>query len=281
VNGDGYDDVAYSHLQYTNGQANEGRAFVHFGAPAGPALVPDWTVEGDQAYSYFASTLASAGDVNGDGYGDLLIGAHAWDNGQRNEGRLFVYLGSATGLGTSAAWTGESDIRDAGLGSRVARGVDVNGDGFDDVLANANNFNDGEGATFAFYGSPSGPAATPSWMVTSGQAVGLAGGLGADDFDGDGFGDVLVGYYNFNNGQPSEGAALVYFGSPRGLTTRAGLLVESNQSASQFGQTVSSAGDVNGDGFADFVVGAYTFDNGQRNEGRAFTYLGFSRRRIP
>ena len=64
---------------------------------------PSWTAqEGDQANATFGDSVGTAGDVNGDGYSDVIIGARAYDSGQTNEGRAFVYHGSATGLSLTA-----------------------------------------------------------------------------------------------------------------------------------------------------------------------------------
>ncbi len=81
-----------------------------------PLLTLAWTAEGDQAGAFFGVSVATAGDVNGDGYSDLIVGASRLDNGQENEGRATLYLGSATGLSTGPAWMVESDQADAYFG---------------------------------------------------------------------------------------------------------------------------------------------------------------------
>ncbi len=96
-----------------------------------------WTAESDQASAIFGASVASAGDVNGDGFGDVIVGAPNYDNGQTNEGRAFVYLGSGTGLQTYAAWAAESDQAEARFAYSVASAGDVNGDGFGDVIVGA------------------------------------------------------------------------------------------------------------------------------------------------
>ena len=68
--------------------------------------------------------------MNGDGYSDVLVGARLFDNGQSDEGRAFLYLGSASGLAAGAAWTAEPDQAGARLGQSVADAGDVNGDGY-------------------------------------------------------------------------------------------------------------------------------------------------------
>src|SRR5262245_21785137 len=92
-----------------------------------PILTQVWTAESDQTFADFGWSVASAGDVNGDGYGDVVVGAYLYDNGSEDEGRAYLYLGSMTGLGTIAAWTAESDQPATRFGSSVASAGDVNG----------------------------------------------------------------------------------------------------------------------------------------------------------
>jgi len=279
VNRDGYDDVLVSALGFSHDQAYEGRVYAYLGSPAGLSTSPAWAVEGNQAYADFGAWVASAGDVNGDGYADVIVGAPRWNDGQNDEGRVFVYLGSAAGLGTSAAWSAESDQAGALFGYWVASAGDVNGDGFGDVIVSANTYahgESGEGRAFVYQGSKAGLTSAPTWTTESDQRTALAGAVSSGDLDGDGYGDVLVGYYAYDHGQVNEGGAFAFFGSPAGLSTRPGWFAEGNQRDSMFGYALAGAGDVNGDGFDDVVVGAYNFDAGQRDEGRAYTYLGMS-----
>ena len=282
VNRDGFDDVLVSALGYSNDQANEGRIYLYLGSRAGLATSPVSAIEGNQANASFGAWVSAAGDVNGDGFADVIVGAPRWRNGQRDEGRAFVYSGSAAGLVTSPAWSAESDQADALLGYWVASAGDVNGDGFGDVIVSANSYSHGEnaeGRASVYQGSKTGLATTPAWTTESNQHVALAGAVSSGDLDGDGYSDVLVGYYSYDHGQLNEGAAFAYFGSPSGLATAPGWSAESNQRDSMFGYALAGAGDVNGDGYEDVVVGAYDFDAGQRDEGRAFVYLGSSTRR--
>ena len=80
--------------------------------------------------------------MNGDGFSDVIVGAYLYDNGQTDEGRAFVYLGSAAGLAPTAAWTAEA-IRPALFGFSVATAGDVNGDGFSDVIVGAYFYDNG------------------------------------------------------------------------------------------------------------------------------------------
>src|SRR6185436_7111900 len=137
VNGDGYSDVLITAPQYDGGQTNEGRAFLFLGSPSGLTATPAWTAESDQADSLFGYAASSAGDTNGDGYSDVIVGAYLYDNGQTNEGRAFLYLGSSSGLSPTPAWTAEGDQTGAQFGSSVAAAGDVNGDGYGDLILGA------------------------------------------------------------------------------------------------------------------------------------------------
>lgn len=279
VNGDGFSDVVVGADLYDNGQSDEGRAFLYMGSPSGLALTAAWTTESDQTSASYAYSVASAGDVNGDGYADVVVGAYDFDNGQPNEGRAFVYHGSSVGLSTSAAWTTEADVAGANYGYSAASAGDVNGDGYSDVVVGAYNFTNGEaseGKAYVYHGSASGLSTSAAWSTESNLANALYGVsvAGAGDVNGDGYGDVIIGALGYDNGEMGEGAAFVYHGSSTGLSPTAAWTVESNQIDANYGISVAGAGDVNGDGYSDVIVGAYFYDNGQTDEGRAYVYHG-------
>jgi len=279
VNGDGYADVIVGAPRFASGQVDEGRAFVYLGGPGGPAAAAAWTAESDQASANFGTAVATAGDVNGDGYADVIVGANLYDNGQIDEGRAYVYLGGPSGLSTTPVWTAESDQANANFGNAVGTAGDVNGDGFSDVIVGALVYDSpevNEGRAYVYLGSPAGPSLIPDSSASGDQ---LAGGLGisvasAGDVNGDGYGDVIVGASLYDNGEVDEGRAYVYLGGLGGLAASPAWTVESNQAGAEFGFAVSSAGDVNGDGYSEVVVGARSFSNGEANEGRAFVFLG-------
>jgi hypothetical protein len=279
VNNDGFSDVIIGAPLYDNGQADEGRVFVHHGSATGLATTFAWSVEGNQAGARFGTSVASAGDVNGDGFGDVIIGAPNYDNGHTDEGRVYVHLGSATGLVTTAAWTAESNQVGALLGGSVAGAGDVNGDGFDDVILGAREYDNvetGEGRVFIHFGSMTGLALTPSWTGEIDQASAQFGFsvAGAGDVNGDMFDDVIIGAKVYANGETGEGAAFVYLGSMTGPALVADWTVESNRAGAGFGHAVASAGDVDNDGFSDVLVGAPAYNGGLAEEGRASLYLG-------
>ena len=274
VNGDGFSDVIIAASYYANGQSEEGRVWLYLGSAAGLSATPAWTAEGDQADAFFGHSIASAGDVNSDGYADVIVGAYSYDNGQDNEGRAMLYLGSAAGLAATPAWTTESDQSYAYYGSSVAAAGDVNGDGYGDVIVGASDYMTyvnglfTKGRAYVYLGSAAGLAATPVWIADNGGYMGNSV-AGAGDINGDGYGDVIVG----TNG--GNGVAYVYLGSATGLAATPAWIGAAKQfSGDLFGFSVAGAGDVNGDGFSDVIVGAPNFSNGQSKEGRAFVYLG-------
>ncbi|MFN0243772.1 MAG: integrin alpha [Planctomycetota bacterium] len=281
VNGDGYSDVIVGARQYANGESNEGRAFVFLGSASGLAASAAWTAEGNQEDARYASSVATAGDVNGDGYSDVIVGAGQYDNGQEDEGRAYLYLGSSTGLATSAAWTAEGNQEGVAFGLSAGTAGDVNGDGYDDVIVGAFTYSNGqinEGRAFVYLGSSTGLVTSAAWTAESNQAGAWFGYsvATAGDVNRDGFSDVVVSAVRESNGETAEGRVFVYLGSSSGLSASAAWSAESNQASSWFGYFAATAGDVNGDGFSDVIVGAYSYDNGQTNEGRAFVYLGAS-----
>ncbi|MBN2005368.1 MAG: FG-GAP repeat protein [Anaerolineae bacterium] len=280
VNGDGYSDLIVGALKYDNVETDEGRAFVYHGAASGLAEAPVWTVEGDQDDAWFGESVATAGDVNGDGYSDVIVGAYSYDNGEMNEGRAFVYLGSAAGLAANPIWTAEGDQAGAWFGWSVDTAGDVNGDGYSDIIIGASEYNNVQkdaGRVFVYHGSASGLGATPAWTAENDQTASFFGGsvASAGDINGDGYGDVIVGASGYDNGETDEGRAYVYFGSASGLNAAPGWTAESNQAVGMFGNSVATAGDVNGDGHSDIIIGAQGYDNqAYDNRGRAYVYHG-------
>ncbi|MBK9248721.1 MAG: FG-GAP repeat protein [Ignavibacteria bacterium] len=284
MNGDGYSDIIIGATNYTNGQQNEGGVFVYYGNTAGLSLEPNMTAESDQAASGFGAAVANGGDFNGDGLTDMYIGAPMYDNGQNDEGRVYVYNGKYSGLSANANWSVENSQALAEHGYSVSSAGDVNGDGYADVLVSAPYFDAtfvDEGRVYLYLGGPTGLSTTPiSSLSPVAQASALFGWSvsGAGDINADGFSDIIIGdpYYDGNGGLVlDQGRAYVYYGSIAGLNPTPTLL-ESNQAGAMFGSSVSGVGDVNNDGFADIAVGAPSYDNTFPNEGRVTLYYGSS-----
>jgi hypothetical protein len=279
VNGDGYSDVVVGAHYYDNPQFDEGKAFLFLGSPSGLSGAVSWTAEGDQESARFGFDVSAAGDVNGDGYADVIVGSPYYNNGEDDEGIAALYLGSSSGLSVSPAWLFEGGQDLANAGVSVSLAGDVNGDGFSDILVGALGYDKGEaneGSAFLFLGSNSGPSLDPAWMGEGDLAdagYGISAGA-AGDVDGDGYGDVIIGASGYTNGEYREGAAYVYHGSADGPAATPGWAAYGDQAYANFGVVVAPAGDVNGDGYSDVIVGAPRYDFGGIDVGRAYVYAG-------
>ena len=280
MNNDGHADVVIGASNFSNGQAGEGRAFVFHGSPGGLAVSPAWTAEGDEPVAGFGLAVATAGDVNGDSFDDVLISGPWWgDDLEPSEGRAFLFHGSASGLAATHAWTVEGNQVFAFLGSSCGTAGDVNGDGYADVIIGLHSYTGdlgGEGGARVYHGSASGLRTTPAWATEGDQFEAHFGNsvATAGDVNGDGYADVIVGAHLFDNGEIDEGGAFVYLGSSSGLSTLPSWSIEADQAGAELGNSVASAGDVDGDGFADVIVGAPLFDLSRIDEGRSLLYRG-------
>jgi Ca2+-binding RTX toxin-like protein len=289
INGDGFDDVIVSaYLAAWNGFAS-GSSYVVFGHAGGlgaggfdPSL---WLVDVDGSNGFridgatsgdgAGSSVASAGDVNHDGFDDLIIGSVS--------GASYVVFGHAGGLGAGgfgavfqlSSLDGANGFKiDGGAGSdSVASAGDVNGDGFADMIIGASGANGGAGASYVVFGHSGGFAADldlssltgSNGFQINGENPGDASGFqvaSAGDFNNDGFDDLLVGASRADGG---DGSAYLIFGHAGGFAADINLADLDGETgfringANGYGPiySVASAGDVNGDGFDDIIVGAY------------------------
>lgn len=278
VNGDGYFDVIIGASRFSNGEDNEGAAFVYYGSPSGLSSTPAWTMEGNQANSFFGISVSTAGDVNKDGYADVIIGAHYFDNGETNEGRVFIYLGSASGLGKTPFFTAEGDQVNAFFGKAVACAGDVNRDGYSDVLIGAPGYDNGqinEGRAYLYLGTYMGMTQSASWTGESNQAEANYGNTvaAAGDVNGDGFSDAIIGSNRYDEGQSNVGKIFVYMGSANGFSGFPDWTYTGNKIDGNMGISVASAGDINGDSYGEVIVGSYGF-NPEVSTGDVFVFYG-------
>ncbi len=279
VDGDGFDDVVVGARSYTNGQSVEGAAYVYFGGAGAFDLAADAQVESNQTLAQMGVSVASAGDVNGDGFDDVAIGAFRYANGEFNEGAAFLYFGGPGAFDLVADAQLESNQEGAVAGLSVAGAGDVNGDGFDDVIVGVPGLEVNgivSGGAFLYFGGAGAFDPTVDARLESNQSAARLGNnvAGAGDVNGDGYNDVILAAADHDNGETDEGAAFVYLGGPGGFDLIADAHFEADQANAQFGTGVGGAGDVNGDGLDDMIVGARLYANGQVDEGAAFIYYG-------
>lgn len=290
-----YRDIIVGAPYFDSGAGDEGRVFVWYGRMLNfwYPEVPDWTASCSTQGALLGCSLATA-DVNGDGWDDLIVGARGWSSqGYSQDGAAFVWLtdmvyglsgepGGPQGIAPdNADWSYYGRNTFANFGASVAKAGFVRGSEYpqDAILVGAPSFDysyNCTGKAFLFYGGANGPSLAPDWTAVGtsrssfGNSVATAG-----DVNSDGFADVIVGAPNYTGYYAYQGAAYVYHGSPTyGQLPFARMLTKAQQGA-QFGWSVATAGDVNGDGHSDVLVGAPFYSQGSYwSEGFVFAYYG-------
>jgi Ca2+-binding RTX toxin-like protein len=338
INGDGFDDLiigAPFGAAAGNAKADAGDSYVVFGKASGWGAAIDLTtiaagtggfvIHGQDAGDRSGSSVASAGDINGDGFADLIIGARRGDaagNAKAEAGDSYVVFGKASGWGaaidltTIAAGTGGfvihgQDGRDYS-GYSVASAGDINGDGFADLIIGANggdaagNAKAGAGESYVVFGKASGWGAAIDLAAIAGGVGGFvingrdggaiagdsSGGsvASAGDINGDGFDDLIIGAASGDGAgiaKANAGESYVVFGKVTGWTAAidlatiaggtGGFVIYGRDSGDTSGISVDTAGDFNGDGFADLIIGADRSrgaDNAKRSAGESYVVFG-------
>ena len=249
-------------------------------------------------------SVSSAGDLNGDGFDDVIVGAIGVDAVINGVGAAYVVFGASGGLtsvnlDTIAAGTGGFKIIGEGFnndnaGWRVSGAGDVNGDGIDDLIVSSVFNGNSVGAAYVVFGATSGltslnladVAAGTGGFKIIGENIGDQAGTSvssAGDVNGDGIDDLLVGAWHNYAAGPTAGAAYVVFGDTSVTTAvnlddvangTGGFRIIGEASNDYAGFSVSSAGDVNGDGVDDVIVGAFGEDTGGNRAGAAYVVYG-------
>ena len=266
VNGDGYSDVIVGADLYGS---NTGRTYIFFGG-ALMNNIADITMTGAATFYTFGKSVSTAGDVNGDGFSDVIIGASGYSS---NTGRAYIFLGGNSMDNTpDVVMTGEAASNNFGVS--VSSAGDVNGDGYSDVICGAYGYNSNTGRAYIYYGGAVMNSIAD--VIMTGEAIFNFFGnsvSSAGDVNGDGFSDVIISAFGYNS---FTGKAFVYFGGSS-MNNIADVTMNEDVVNSYFGISVSSAGDVNGDGLSDIVIGAYGYGS---NTGRAYFYDYFMKNEI-
>lgn len=323
VDRDGFDDVLIGAAHgdgQGNGRNSSGEAYLIYGGNSMPLAIDLLNLGSDGVAIYGVSNydslgfaVSSAGDIDGDGFDDFVLGAEYADglNGNRvNSGETYVIFGGDTLPNTIDL----ADLGDLGFtifgaetndrsGTAVSNAGDFDGDGFADFILTApfadapNNTQTNAGESYLIFGG-SGVGADIDLSTLGGLGSTLYGAQSADfsgasvrlagDFNGDGFDDVIIGApktFGVFNGRPYSGESYVVFGSSTpplfidlgSLSDSEGITFFGVNSGDASGSSVSGAGDIDGDGFDDLVIGAYAAQgpyNNQTLAGEAYIIYG-------
>ena len=315
INGDGFADIIVGARNATTDGGNTGASYVVFGTDSGFAAnlelssldgITGFRLNGVEAGGRSGSSVASAGDVNGDGFADLIVGAPQVNANGTYSGVSHVVFGHAGGFAadldlsdldgkTGFSVTGAAE-RDFSGGS-VASAGDVNGDGFGDLIIGALGADPNgsySGSSYVVFGHAKRFAATLDLSTLDGSTGFKLSGAAefdftgisvasAGDFNGDGFADLIVGAQGVDVNGYNSGATYVVFGHAGGfdanldlstLDGAAGFKLSGVAANDLSGNSVASAGDVNGDGFADLIVGARDADSHGDDSGASYVVFG-------
>lgn len=265
VNGDGYADLAVGAPGTST--SDNGRVYLYFGRSSGPTRTPSMALPAP-TNGRFGTAVAGAGDVDGDGLGDIIASAPRQATSPGTErGRAYIFLGRAM-MGPALAPTRTLEgppnptmlLNNGTYGARVAGAGDINGDGRCEVMVAATTqaVPEGNGQVYVYLGISGGVAITPVTTLP-GPHGGYFGDPmgGAGDVDGDGFGDVVIAAHEARapGGGGAVGRAYLYLGSFSGTLAQVSLTDPQPRNEARFGFGTTGLGDIDGDGFDDWGVG--------------------------
>lgn len=269
VDGDGYADLL---VCAPSADVSAGRVHLRFGGAAGLGARPDQVLTGPRAGARFGAALAAAGDIDADGYGDVVIGAP----GATPAGEARVYFGGPSGLSIAAVVALAGRAPGDGFGTSVSAAGDIDGDGLADVLIGAPSASPGAvreaGEVHVVLGRASRVLMTAR-VIDGLRVEGLFGFSVAHvgDVNGDGFSDVAIGAHNVSDATPSLGGYVAVFGGAPSISATDVLVRLDGEPFERHGWSVAGAFDADADGWSDFITGAWAATAGR---GRARFYRG-------
>jgi len=272
-NGDSFDDYIIAATASDAGGTSSGKIYIYFGGPSADSIA-DMTINGPES-SFFGSSLANAGDFNGDGFDDLLVGAPFYSGIALRAGAAYLFYGGPDAdANPDLAFFGTASLDY--FGTAVAGSFDFNDDDRDDIAvgvykADYGSYDDA-GLVNVFYGSDTPDTVTD--IILTGEADGERFGysLAGGDFNGDRIGDIVVGAYSFDDDLINRGRFYIFNGgaAPDSLFDAA---VSGETDGSYFSYALTAA-DINNDDFDDVIAGAYGFRIGDQEAGKIYLYNG-------
>ncbi|MEL6616696.1 MAG: integrin alpha, partial [Bacteroidota bacterium] len=271
INGDGYSDVAIGAPDRDATATDAGRVTVFYGGPA-MDRTEDFFLAGEASGDRFGEAVSGGGDLDGDGLPDLIVGS-AYNNARgSNSGEAYVYSNANRGIGVPE-WI-EQQSSTVTFGARVVGVGDTRGDGNEDVLVISRLDGLGQGTADLYRGRPDMAAATSFELAAGVNNFDALGGSadGGQDVNADGRDDILLGVQKDDTAGTDAGAAQLWYYAESGAWQS--VVYTGEAAGDEFGTSVSLAGDVNGDGYADLIVGAPLNDVGGTFSGRAYVFWG-------